>query len=318
MKTQAIQSVKFLRLKRRLRLAHWQCVGILESLWLITQTNAPRGDIGRLSNEDIAAMLEWPDDADELVNALVECGWLDRSEEFRLLVHDWQHHCPAYIRGSLSSQGTSFAGCEPPESAQGLAPGLSPPAKPQAKPTAKPQGLAPPVPNLTKPDLTEPNQTKPKNPVRSGAPAGLWEPAGSDPEDDYRTWPELADLAHRPSYPRPPTAGSLTHRGIFAPLRDSHLAEPRSLREWLTKQAAAPKPLVEATPQALTAILALAEHVRSIPRERITKNRVAVFVNLASRHRWSAGRPYVFAALEQLHELDQQESQKRQELCATA
>ena len=71
MKTQAIQSVKFLRLKRRLRLAHWQCVGILESLWLITQTNAPRGDIGRLSNEDIAAMLEWPDDADELVNALV-------------------------------------------------------------------------------------------------------------------------------------------------------------------------------------------------------------------------------------------------------
>lgn len=315
MKTQAIQSVKFLRLKRKLKLAHWQAVGILESLWLITQTNAPRGDIGRLSNDDMAAMIEWPGDADELVDGLVACGWLDRSDEYRLLVHDWQHHCPAYIRGSLSSQGIGFAGqpAEPAgELSPGLSPGLSPSLSPPAKPRAKPGGLAPPVLNVTGPDLTEPDQTKPKNPVRSGAPVGLLEPAGSDPDDDFRRWPELTDLQHRPSYPRPPNAGTLSHRGIFAPLQDHHLGEPQSMRAWLAKQAAAPAPLLEASPQSLVAVLALCEHVRAIPRDRVHKNRVAVFVNLASRHRWSAGRPFVFAALEQLQQLEEQESQSRE------
>lgn len=315
MKTGAVQSVKFMRLKRRLKINHWQAVGILEALWLITQTNAPRGDIGRLGNEDIAAMIEWNDDADELIDALVDCGWLDRHPEFRLLVHDWHIHCPSYIRGALTSQGVGFAVSEVEAKQGGLAQGLAIHLAPGLA-QGLAQGLSPPLPNLTKRNLTEPNQTKPNNPVRSGAPLGPGEPGGSDPEEDFRQWPELVDLAGSDPYPRPESAGSLSHRGIFAPLKDRHLSEPGSLREWLIKQSAAPAPCLEATPQSLVAVLALAEHVRSIPEQRIKKNRIAVFVNLASRQRWSAGRPFVHAAIEQLQKLSNKEA-LNPELCTT-
>ena len=77
MKREATQSVKFLKLKRRLRLSRWQAMGLLESIWDCAYSNAREGDIGRLSNEDIAACIEWDDDADELIGALVETGWLD-------------------------------------------------------------------------------------------------------------------------------------------------------------------------------------------------------------------------------------------------
>lgn len=40
MKHSALTSVKFAKLKRRLILTHWQCVGLLESIWLFAQTNA--------------------------------------------------------------------------------------------------------------------------------------------------------------------------------------------------------------------------------------------------------------------------------------
>lgn len=78
MKHSAPTSVKFAKLKRCLILTHWQCVGLLESIWLFAQTNAIAGDIGRYSDEDIAAAIEWQGDPTELVRHLVECGWPDR------------------------------------------------------------------------------------------------------------------------------------------------------------------------------------------------------------------------------------------------
>lgn len=109
MKISAQQSIKFSRLKRRLQLPHWQVVGLLESVWLLTQANAPRGDLGRLTNEDIACSLEWAGDADQLVDVLVECGWLDRCPVHRLVVHDWSAHCPTWVKGSLARWSEQFA-----------------------------------------------------------------------------------------------------------------------------------------------------------------------------------------------------------------
>ena len=103
------QSIKFLKLKRRLKLPHWQVVGLLESLWLFTQMNAPRGDIGRLSNEDLAATIEWDGEPDELVKILVECGFLDECDVNRLVVHDWEDHVPKYLKGALSKNKIEFA-----------------------------------------------------------------------------------------------------------------------------------------------------------------------------------------------------------------
>lgn len=101
MKLGTVDSIKFKKLKLKLGLAQWQAIGLLESLWMFTARNAPLGDIGRHSNEDIAVHLEWSGDADALILALTECRWIDESEEHRLLIHDWADHLPMWLQGNL-------------------------------------------------------------------------------------------------------------------------------------------------------------------------------------------------------------------------
>jgi len=100
MKLLAIQSIKFLRLKRALNLPHYAAVGILESLWLFAQTNARDGNLERFSADDIAAALEWPGNAAELVKALADSGWLDTNPGLK--IHDWDEHSPRWVRGVLA------------------------------------------------------------------------------------------------------------------------------------------------------------------------------------------------------------------------
>ena len=109
MKPGAETKLKFKQLKRRLKLPHWQVVGVLETLWRITEANTPEGDIGRLDDEEIAAAFEWDGDASELVAALIDCKWIDRDDEFRLIVHDWSIHCPNHLKGNITQYGKRFA-----------------------------------------------------------------------------------------------------------------------------------------------------------------------------------------------------------------
>lgn len=148
--------LKYKKLKRRLSLCEWQVNGVLETIWKATRDNAPEGDIGRFTNEDIAALIEWEGDPDILVEALVDTGWLDPDEEYRLIVHDWSDHVPNYLKGAYAKNGKLFADqsakqrCIPTTSCQA-------PAKHQKK------GLENVPPNLTKPNQVYPNQhlTKP-------------------------------------------------------------------------------------------------------------------------------------------------------------
>jgi len=100
--------MKFKRLQRRLGIGVAQLVGHLELLWIATAKNAPEGDIGRFSNEDIAIACHWENDPDLFVNAMVECGWLDASDEWRLVVHDWAQHAPTWVGGNLKRHGRDF------------------------------------------------------------------------------------------------------------------------------------------------------------------------------------------------------------------
>lgn len=102
MKLSAPDTLKFKKMKMRLKLPHWQAVGVLESIWMFTQRNSPQGDIGRHSNEDIAAAIEWDDDPDKLMAVLTECGFIDACEESRLVVHDWKDHAPNWLLGNLA------------------------------------------------------------------------------------------------------------------------------------------------------------------------------------------------------------------------
>ena len=108
MKAGTTQKLKFRKLARRLCLNGWGAMGILESLWHATASNAPEGDIGRYSNEDIATLIDWDGDADELIDALAETGWLARCSNHRLVVHDWGDHAPNYLKANLARHNKQF------------------------------------------------------------------------------------------------------------------------------------------------------------------------------------------------------------------
>ena len=157
MKATTTASIKFMRLKRKLALPHWQAVGLLESLWVFAMANAMDGAIGRHSNEDIAAALEWSGDPDQMILALVETGWLDRHPDARLAIHDWEEHCPTYVKGIMSRKGKAFVSSVPlstPLSGQPSAPPSSQPSTP-LDPTEKPSQSS------DLPILGLPNQDKP-------------------------------------------------------------------------------------------------------------------------------------------------------------
>ena len=159
MKSSTPELLKFQKLMRRLRESRRGTIGLLEGMWLAVGKNCPRGDIGRFSNEEIAIMVDWEGDPDELISALVECRWLDVCDTYRLVVHDWEDHCPTYIKGGLAKRGeviaigaTSEVQAEP-ESATTLACTL-----------ATTLACTSEVPS-TKPSLAKPDQAKPNTPL---------------------------------------------------------------------------------------------------------------------------------------------------------
>lgn len=90
-------------LRSMLGIRKYQAAGLLELLWHFTASYSPRGDVGKHTNEHIAAALDWPrKSANELVEALVECGWLEKHDAFRLVIHDWHDHaddtCDKYLQ----------------------------------------------------------------------------------------------------------------------------------------------------------------------------------------------------------------------------
>ena len=99
-----IGHLKFKLLKCRLKLSQYATVGVLESIWIIGKTTCHDGAIGKYTDEEIATEIEWEGDPAVLIGALVECRWLDRCENNRLVIHDWADHCPRWVKGILARQ----------------------------------------------------------------------------------------------------------------------------------------------------------------------------------------------------------------------
>jgi len=87
----------------------WQAVGLLEALWNLAARQCPQGDIGRLSNEDIAVGLEYAGDENLMVEALCGSGWLDPDENSRLIIHDWHDHADDAVHMKLARARLFFA-----------------------------------------------------------------------------------------------------------------------------------------------------------------------------------------------------------------
>ena len=166
MKHSTLTSIKFLRLKRRLGLPSWQVAGILEMLWAFACTNAQDGAVGRFQDDDIAAWMEWSGESRGLIEALVDCEWVDPHPEYRLIIHDWEDHCPRWIKGAQARHAKDHA---------------KQPANDHAKQAAK-QGS----PNLTQPNLT----FFPPDPPHRGD-------QKNDPFDIDPSKPRLSAIWHR-------------------------------------------------------------------------------------------------------------------------
>lgn len=164
MKSGTTELLKFVKLQRRLGESRRGIIGLLEGLWLSTAKNCPSGDIGRFTNEEIAIMVDWAGDPDELVAVLAECRWLDTCDTYRLVVHDWHEHCPQYVKGNIKKYGRELitqATRKAPEAAS-QSPSESPnnssqPPRDTPKEPPKDTPIQPP----SKPSLAKPNQTKP-------------------------------------------------------------------------------------------------------------------------------------------------------------
>lgn len=181
MKRTAMDHSKMKRLVRLLHLPRYAIVGILESLWHLTAREAPRGNIGKLCNEDIAAWIDWEGDADELVKHLVTSGWLDYSNEDRLVVHDWTEHADDTTKKAMSRQKEKEAATVQ----------TSPDVEGQNTPALPCLALPEPSPALPKPVLVKPPKTPEATEFETPLPAWL-------PSEDWSAYVETRKALKKP------------------------------------------------------------------------------------------------------------------------
>jgi len=107
----AFTSPKIRRLAVILEIPWPQAIGLCGLLWRFTAKHAPTGEIGRHDDEEIAAALEWPGDAADVLEAMLTCRLLDGvSGPVRFVVHDWPDHAPRYVLSTLKRKGMDYSG----------------------------------------------------------------------------------------------------------------------------------------------------------------------------------------------------------------
>lgn len=86
------------RLARRLGTSVPAVIGHLQLLWGWAMDYAQDGDLSRFDAEDIADAMMYEGDAEKLLDALTTCapggghGFLERTEDGRLVIHDWMEY----------------------------------------------------------------------------------------------------------------------------------------------------------------------------------------------------------------------------------
>ncbi len=64
----------------------------LIDLWLSTAMNHPSGVLSGMDELDISLEAGWEGDSQKFVSALLECGFLDKTESGDYCLHDWEDH----------------------------------------------------------------------------------------------------------------------------------------------------------------------------------------------------------------------------------
>lgn len=111
MKRGASDHPKMADLRRILGISTANARGILEHLTEWTGRFAPRGNIGKYSDEAIAAGCRdeiLGCDPARLLGALVDAGWIDLDGDHRLVVHDWYDHAQDHVHAAVARQRSFF------------------------------------------------------------------------------------------------------------------------------------------------------------------------------------------------------------------
>lgn len=100
---------KFAALKARLGVPKHVALGILETLWHFAGRYTPQGNVGKYTDSEIEAWLEWGGgETGVLIQALVDSRWLDRDSAWRVLVHDWPIHADKATKQALVRSKLQF------------------------------------------------------------------------------------------------------------------------------------------------------------------------------------------------------------------
>jgi hypothetical protein len=115
MKINTIEHPKMMHLMALLDVKRYEAVGIMETLWHFTARYARDGNLAKFGPKMIAAAIGWTEDADVLLAKIAEAGWLDKSQDGKVLyVHDWHEHCDRFVDRALADSGQIYANGETP------------------------------------------------------------------------------------------------------------------------------------------------------------------------------------------------------------
>ena len=156
---------KMKKLARLLSISWPEAVGYLHYLWWWALDYAQDGDLSKYEYGDIADAVMWQGDPIEFVNALIESGFLDKTEDDGLIIHDWFDYAGRLIEKRVANR-------ERMRRARAKAKGECAPNVQNtnnARAGATEQNST--VPNSTVPNHTEPDTTPPDNkPLDSSPP----------------------------------------------------------------------------------------------------------------------------------------------------
>jgi hypothetical protein len=169
---------KFAAFKAIIEQPKGPAAGWLEMVWHFAGRFTPQGNIGKYSDKEIEAWVEWDGPPGKLIDALIQSRWLDRDPVHRLLVHDWAQHADKATKNALMRAQLAFC-----------TPGVRTDGQESSTASRLPEPVPVPVPVPEKRKASRAKPARAADPRHQGCKEAIrayWEsknPAGSMPWD---------------------------------------------------------------------------------------------------------------------------------------
>lgn len=143
------------RLARLLGVSLPAAIGHLHFLWWWAMDYAQDGDLSRYDEYDIADACGWEGDEKQIVDALIESGFVDKTDD-GLVIHDWYDYAGRLIEKREQNRERKRRSRAKAKVESESHADVTRPSRGQHDDGSESHGAT--KPNLTEPNLTEPNQ----------------------------------------------------------------------------------------------------------------------------------------------------------------